>query len=114
VENSDEEIRRGWMTIRRVRTGARVFLGNDSVLPPGADIPTKHWSPISIVSKRPAKVVATSVSRPILAPISRYQWRRIVLPRAPAGTTSVHSGFYLRKWTVGLACEVMLETRSAR
>jgi hypothetical protein len=38
-------------------------------------LPAQVDGRISIVSKRPAKVVATSVSRPILAPISRYQWR---------------------------------------
>ncbi|MFX9696087.1 hypothetical protein ABTP07_19415, partial [Acinetobacter baumannii] len=29
----------GWMTMRPVRTGSRVFIGNDAVLPPGGDIP---------------------------------------------------------------------------
>ncbi|RVU16817.1 hypothetical protein [Methylobacterium oryzihabitans] len=52
----DEEIRRGWMTTRRVRTGARVFLGNDSVLPPGADIPDGCL--IGIKSKPPADAMA--------------------------------------------------------
>ncbi len=35
----DEEIRRGWMTLRKVKTGSRVFIGNDGVLPMGADVP---------------------------------------------------------------------------
>ena len=31
----DEDIRRGWMYLTRVKTGARVFVGNDAVVPPG-------------------------------------------------------------------------------
>ncbi len=34
----DEEIRRGWMTLKRVKTGDRVFLGNDAVVSQGADL----------------------------------------------------------------------------
>ncbi|MEZ5843195.1 MAG: Pls/PosA family non-ribosomal peptide synthetase [Hyphomicrobiaceae bacterium] len=34
----DEEIHRGWMTLERVKTGDRVFFGNNSVVPPGAMI----------------------------------------------------------------------------
>ena len=34
----DEEIRRGWMTLRRVKTGDRVFVGNDAVIAGGADL----------------------------------------------------------------------------
>ncbi|MDH7797397.1 MULTISPECIES: Pls/PosA family non-ribosomal peptide synthetase [unclassified Beijerinckia] len=47
----DEDTRRGWMTLRKVRTGARVFVGNDAVVPSGADIPT--GSLIGIKSKPP-------------------------------------------------------------
>ena len=47
----DEEIRRGWMTLRRVRTGARVFVGNDAVVPIGSDIP--EGALIGIKSKPP-------------------------------------------------------------
>jgi len=36
----DESIRRGWMTLEPVKTEARVFVGNDAVVPPGALIPT--------------------------------------------------------------------------
>ena len=32
----DEEIRRGWMKLETIRTGDRVFMGNSSVVPPGA------------------------------------------------------------------------------
>jgi non-ribosomal peptide synthetase-like protein len=34
----DEEVRRGWMSLKRVRTGDRVFLGNDAVIPHGSDL----------------------------------------------------------------------------
>jgi non-ribosomal peptide synthetase-like protein len=48
----DEDIRRGWMHLEKVKTGARVFIGNDGVLPPGAIIPTGAL--IGIKSKPPA------------------------------------------------------------
>ncbi|WP_406857431.1 Pls/PosA family non-ribosomal peptide synthetase [Alsobacter sp. KACC 23698] len=32
----DEEIRNGWMILEPVKTGDRVFMGNDSVIPPGS------------------------------------------------------------------------------
>jgi non-ribosomal peptide synthetase-like protein len=39
VVYGDEDVRRGWMTLDEVRTGDRVFVGNDAVVPPGAVIP---------------------------------------------------------------------------
>jgi non-ribosomal peptide synthetase-like protein len=39
VTLGDEDIRRGYMTLSPVRTGARVFVGNDAVVPLGAHIP---------------------------------------------------------------------------
>ena len=48
----EEEIRRGWMHLDPVRTGARVFVGNDAVVPPGAMIPDDVL--IGIKSKPPA------------------------------------------------------------
>ena len=48
----DEEIRRGWMTLKPVKTEARVFVGNDAVVPAGAVIPA--GSLIGIKSKPPA------------------------------------------------------------
>ena len=35
----DEDVRRGWMYLKHVKTGERVFIGNDAVVPPGAEIP---------------------------------------------------------------------------
>lgn len=34
----DEELHRGWMTLHEIKTGDRVFIGNDSVIPAGAII----------------------------------------------------------------------------
>ncbi|MEP9380619.1 Pls/PosA family non-ribosomal peptide synthetase [Aquabacter sp. CN5-332] len=48
----DEDVRRGWMTTKLVRTGSQAFIGNDSVLPPGADIP--DGALIGIKSKPPS------------------------------------------------------------
>ncbi len=48
----DEEIRGGWMYLRRVRTGPRVFVGNSAVVPTGSDIPANAL--IGIKSKPPA------------------------------------------------------------
>jgi non-ribosomal peptide synthetase-like protein len=48
----DEEIRNGWMYLKKVRTGPRVFVGNSAVIPTGADIPANAL--IGIKSKPPA------------------------------------------------------------
>jgi non-ribosomal peptide synthetase-like protein len=48
----DEDIRRGWMYLKPVKTGARVFVGNDAVVPAGAAIP--DGSLIGIKSRPPA------------------------------------------------------------
>jgi non-ribosomal peptide synthetase-like protein len=48
----DEEIRNGWMYLKPVKTGPRVFVGNSAVVPPGADIPAGAL--IGIKSKPPA------------------------------------------------------------
>ncbi|WP_353744529.1 MULTISPECIES: Pls/PosA family non-ribosomal peptide synthetase [unclassified Methylobacterium] len=52
VVYGEEEIRRGWMHLHPVSTGARVFVGNDAVVPPGATIPDDVL--IGIKSKPPA------------------------------------------------------------
>lgn len=48
----DEDIRRNWMSLYKVQTGARVFVGNDAVVPVGSSIPTGVL--IGIKSKPPA------------------------------------------------------------
>jgi non-ribosomal peptide synthetase-like protein len=47
----DEDIRRGWMYLKHVKTGERVFIGNDAVVPPGSEIPSGAL--IGIKSKPP-------------------------------------------------------------
>lgn len=53
----EEEIRRGWMEMHEVKTGPRVFVGNDAVVPPGAVIPEDVL--IGIKSKPPANDLMT-------------------------------------------------------
>ncbi|HXY58588.1 MAG TPA: Pls/PosA family non-ribosomal peptide synthetase [Methylocystis sp.] len=48
----DEDVRRGYMYLKPVKTGDRVFIGNDAVVPPGSKIPTGAL--IGIKSKPPA------------------------------------------------------------
>jgi non-ribosomal peptide synthetase-like protein len=48
----DEEIRNGWIYVKRVKTGPRVFVGNSAVVPAGAEIP--GGALIGIKSKPPA------------------------------------------------------------
>jgi non-ribosomal peptide synthetase-like protein len=48
----DEDMRRGYMRLDMTRTGDLVFVGNDAVVPPGADIPDRVL--IGIKSKPPA------------------------------------------------------------
>ncbi|HYP56691.1 MAG TPA: Pls/PosA family non-ribosomal peptide synthetase [Beijerinckia sp.] len=48
----DEEIRNGWMYLKKVKTSARVFVGNSAVVPPGSAIPANAL--IGIKSKPPA------------------------------------------------------------
>ena len=48
----DEDVRRGWMHLAPVKTEARVFVGNDAVVPPGAVIPAGASS-ASSRSRRP-------------------------------------------------------------
>jgi non-ribosomal peptide synthetase-like protein len=48
----DEEVRNGWMILKKVRTARRVFVGNSAVVPPGSDIP--EGTLIGIKSRPPA------------------------------------------------------------
>jgi non-ribosomal peptide synthetase-like protein len=54
----DENIRRGWMELQSVKTGPMVFVGNDAVVPPGADIPAGTL--IGIKSRPPANEEMTA------------------------------------------------------
>ena len=48
----DEDVRRGYMHLEKVKIHARVFVGNDGVVPPGSEIPAGAL--IGIKSKPPA------------------------------------------------------------
>eukprot|EP01037_Dinobryon_pediforme_P008948 gene8948-9027_t len=52
VNVGDEDMRRGWIFMKKVRTGARVFIGNNGVLPPGANVP--DGALVGIKSRPPA------------------------------------------------------------
>jgi non-ribosomal peptide synthetase-like protein len=52
VVMGDEDIRRGWMDLLPVRTGDRVFVGNDAVVAPGTTI--AEGALIGVKSKPPA------------------------------------------------------------
>ncbi len=51
VAIGDEDIRRGWMHLKPVKTGDRVFIGNDAVVPPGIELPSDAL--IGVKSKPP-------------------------------------------------------------
>ncbi len=65
------------------------------------------WSMLPILTW-PTALILVIVS---MAMIVLTRW--LVLPRVRTGTYSIHSNFYLRKWIVGLATEVTLETLSS-
>ncbi len=50
----DEELRRGWMTLATLKTGDRVFFGNDAVVPGGAIIESD--SLVGVKSKIPSSL----------------------------------------------------------
>ena len=52
VVMGDDDIRRGWMTLKRVKTGSQVFVGNSAVVPSGSQLPDGVL--IGIKSKPPA------------------------------------------------------------
>ncbi|HVI51681.1 MAG TPA: Pls/PosA family non-ribosomal peptide synthetase [Candidatus Sulfotelmatobacter sp.] len=56
----DEEIHRGWMILEPVKTGSRVFVGNDAVVPPGSSIP--DGALIGIKSRPPSDGTAMAES----------------------------------------------------
>ena len=46
-------------------------------------------------------------------PAARCRSPAVLPRRVREGVYAIHSGLYLRKWTVGLACDVMLDTLSS-
>lgn len=117
----DETIRRGWMTLEPVRTGSRVFVGNEAVVPPGADIPS--GSLIGIKSKPPtnAEMEGGGIwfgSPPIKFPLRQQfgdvaanwtyeppQWRRVTRAIFEAFSVSLPTMLFITFGT--LAVEVL-------
>ena len=68
---------------------------------------TVSWSTLPLLTW-PAAMVMVAVSMFVIVGV-----RWILLPRVKEGTYSIYSNFYLRKWVMALAMEVMLETLSS-
>jgi non-ribosomal peptide synthetase-like protein len=117
----DETVRYGWMILEPVRTGARVFVGNDAVVPPGSTIPTGTL--IGIKSVPPANEDMTPGdtwfgSPPIKLPVRQRfdavganwtyeppRWRRIARGVFEAFAVSLPSMLFITFGT--LAVEVL-------
>ena len=68
---------------------------------------TVSWSTLPLLTWPTAMVLV------ILSMLVIVMVRWILLPRVRSGTFSIYSNFYLRKWVMALAMEVMLETLSS-
>ena len=82
-------------------------LYNLDALLDGAQDNTVSWTVLPFLAW-PTAMVLIVIS---MAVIVFVRW--ILLPRVRSGTFSIHSSFYLRKWVMGLATEVTLETLSS-
>lgn len=70
----------------------------------GTEIYNVAWTSLPMLAWPTAFVLVVAAMIIIVA----LRW--IVVPRVRPGIYSIHSWFYLRKWTIGLATEVTLET----
>jgi non-ribosomal peptide synthetase-like protein len=87
----DEEVRRGWMTLKRVRTGDRVFLGNDAIVAQGADLADDTL--VGVKSKLPDTLVTEPGSIWFGSPAIQFPTRQRV--QAKAGRTYHPPKYYL-------------------
>jgi len=71
------------------------------------------WSDISYLWYLPILTWPTAIGLITLTTFLMAGLRWAILPRVSSGTYSIHSAFYARKWTVGLATEVTLDTLSS-
>jgi non-ribosomal peptide synthetase-like protein len=71
------------------------------------------WSEVSYLWYLPILTWPTAIGLITLTVFLMAAFRWAILPRVSSGTYSIHSAFYARKWTVGLATEVTLETLSS-
>lgn len=116
----DEDVRRGYMYLARVDTGARVFVGNDAVVPIGSIIPEGVL--IGIKSKPPANELISPGdtwfgSPPIKLPVRQrfdggganwtYEpsfWRKLLR----AGFEAVHISFPTMLFVTGAVLSIEL------
>lgn len=78
----------------------------DAVVNPLIGINYLYYMPILALSAAAIMIFATALM------MVGVRW--LIMPgRLKAGETSIYSGLYVRKWTVGLATEVMLEVLSS-
>ncbi len=71
------------------------------------------WSDVSYLWYLPLLTWPTAIGLITITVFLMAGLRWAILPRVSTGSWSIHSGFYARKWTVGLATEVTLETLSS-
>lgn len=71
------------------------------------------WSDISYLWYLPILTWPTSIGLITLTVFLMAGLRWLILPRVTSGSYSIHSSFFARKWTVGLATEVTLDTLSS-
>ncbi len=71
------------------------------------------WSEISYLWYLPLLTWPTAIGLITLTVFLIAGLRWAILPRVSSGSYSIHSAFFARKWTVGLATEVTLETLSS-
>ena len=125
----DEEVHRGWMILRRVRTGPRVFVGNSAVVPTGADVPANAL--IGIKSKPPENEMMSEGdtwfgSPPIKLPVRQKfdagganwtyeapRWKKVVRAVFEAATISLPTMLFITfgTWAVEWFSQSMLEGR---
>ncbi|WP_374306953.1 Pls/PosA family non-ribosomal peptide synthetase [Methylocella sp.] len=123
----DEEVHRGWMILRRVRTGPRVFVGNSAVVPTGADVPANAL--IGIKSKPPENEMMSEGdtwfgSPPIKLPVRQKfdagganwtyeapRWKKAVRAVFEAATISLPTMLFITfgTWAVEWFSQSMLE-----
>ncbi|PZO01248.1 MAG: peptide synthetase [Hyphomicrobiales bacterium] len=71
------------------------------------------WSEVSYLWYLPILTWPTAIGLITLTVFLMAAFRWLILPRVSSGSYSIHSAFFARKWTVGLATEVTLETLSS-
>ena len=123
----DEEVRRGWMRLARVKTHPRVFIGNDGVVPIGSEIP--EGALIGIKSKPPSDIAVQPGDTwfgtpPIKLPVRQRfdggganwtyeapRWKKVVRAIFEAVNVSLPTMLFIvvGTWTVGWLGPLVLD-----